>query len=72
MCELCIVLVSIQLDLGIFEVLFDLCHLYLQLSELLLLLLLLQLLLLLCLLAGLRLLPIRIEEILLRCGDLGR
>ena len=65
-------LVLVQLDLGVFEVLFDLLHLYLQVSELLLLLLLLQLLLLLCLLAGLRLLPIRIQEVLLRCGDLGR
>ena len=65
-------LVSIQLDLGIFEILLDLFHLYLQISELLLLSLLLQLLLLLCLLAGLRLLSVRIEEILLRCGDLGR
>ena len=65
-------LVSIQLDLGIFEILLDLFHLQLEVSKLLLLLLLLQLLLLLCLLAGLRLLSIRIEEILLRCGDLRR
>ena len=65
-------LVSIQLDLSVLEVLFDLRHLQLEVSELLLLLLLLQLLLLLCLLAGLRLLSVRIEEVLLRCGDLRR
>ena len=65
-------LVLVQLDLGILELLLNLRHLQLEVSELLLLLLLLQLLLLLCLLAGLRLLPIRIQEVLLRCGDLGR
>ena len=65
-------LVLVQLDLGILKLLLDLRHLQLEVSKLLLLLLLLHLLLLLCLLAGLRLLPIRIEEILLRCGDLGR
>ena len=65
-------LVLVQLHLGILKLLLDLRHLQLEVSELLLLLLLLQLLLLLCLLAGLRLLPVRIKEILLRCGNLGR